>query len=45
MYETTNKIKENKYKTDVLNCPDVEMKLTQNSFTTVWSCFVVSVSF
>jgi len=32
---TTSKIKENKYKTNVLNCPDIEMKLTQNSFTTV----------
>jgi len=27
-------IKDNKIKTNVLNCPHIEMKLIQNSFTT-----------
>jgi len=36
-YEIMSIIKENKYKTNGLNCPHIEMKLIQNSFITVWS--------
>jgi len=33
-------IKENKYKTNGLNCLHIEMKLIQNSFTNFKSCCV-----